>query len=35
VFERARRTVENYDYEFGEAFRRIVIEKEAHKLGIY
>jgi len=35
VQERARRIVENYDYEFGEAFRRIVIEKEAHKLGIY
>lgn len=35
VKERARRVVENCDYEFGEAFRRIAIEKDTHKLGIY
>ena len=35
VKNRAGLVADSCDYEFGEAFRRIVIEKDVHKLGLY
>ena len=35
VKKRGETVADNCDFKFGEAFRRILIEKDAHKLGLY